>query len=153
MRRTTSRRGGSDERRHASADEDADRRAVVNRQSPIPTFRSRRGFLAALSAGAASEHLLTNLIVQLGLATKDLAPFAVRGLFAPKRPWLTEPNTGTSAIFVDKINPSGLKRFLQHFTGLIGYVRPECTFDTLNGWKRKPGSILEAHAQHGVVRS
>jgi hypothetical protein len=103
----------------------------------------RRGFLAALSAGAASEHLSTNLIVQLGLATKDLAPFAVRGLFAPRRPWLTEPNTGTSAIFVDKLNPSRLKRFLQHFTRFIGYVRPECTFDALNGWERKPGSRRE----------
>jgi hypothetical protein len=39
----------------------------VNRQSPIPRIRSGRGFLAALSAGAASEHRLTELIVQLGL--------------------------------------------------------------------------------------
>jgi hypothetical protein len=108
-----------------------------------PTIRSRRGYLAALSAGAASKHLSTNLIVQLGLATKDLAPFAVRGLFAPGGPWLTEPNTGTSAIFVDKLNPSRLKRFLQHFTRFIGYVRPECTFDTLNGWEREPGSQRE----------
>ena len=62
------------------AAEDADRRAVVNRQSPIPTIRSGAAF-SALSAGAASEHLSTNLIIQLGLAPKDLAPFAVRGLF------------------------------------------------------------------------
>jgi hypothetical protein len=82
----------------------------------------------------------TNLIVQLGLATKDPAPLPVRGLFAPRRPWLTEANTGTSAIFVDKLNPSPFKRFLQHFTRVIGYVRPECTFDALNGWERKPGS-------------
>jgi hypothetical protein len=159
MPRMTSWWGGSGERRHAKGDEGADRRAVVNRQSPIPTIRSRRGFLAALSAGAASEHLSTNLIVQL--ATKDLAPFAVRGLFAPRRPWLTEPDTGTSAIFVDKLNPSRLKRFLQHFTRVIGYVRPECTFDALKWLGEKARlatrgrfeTILEAHAQHGVVRS
>jgi hypothetical protein len=115
----------------------------VNRQFPNPTFRSQRGFLAALSAGAASEHLATNLIIQHGLATKELAPFAVRGLFAPRKPWLTEPNTSTSAIFVDKLNPSRLKRFLQHFTRIIGYVRPECTFDTLDGWERETGSQRE----------
>jgi hypothetical protein len=118
---------------------------VVNAVVPAATRGSlnRRGFLAALSAGAASEHLSTNLKVQHGLAAEDLAPFAVRGLFAPRRPWPTEPNTDTSAIFVDKLNPSRLKRFLQHFTRFIGYVRPECTFDTLNGWERKPGSQRE----------
>jgi hypothetical protein len=103
--------------------------------------------------------LSTNLVIQR--ATKGLALFAVRGLLAPRRPWLAEPNTGTSAIFVDKLNPSRLKRFLQHFTRVIGYVRPECTFDALKWLGEKARlatrgrfeTILEAHAQHGVVRS
>jgi hypothetical protein len=40
--------GGADEGSQASSDDARpDRRAVMNRQSPIPTIQSRRGFLAA----------------------------------------------------------------------------------------------------------
>jgi hypothetical protein len=49
-RRTTSRRGGADERRFArGGDAQPERRAVVNRRSPIPTTWSRRGFLGPAS--------------------------------------------------------------------------------------------------------
>jgi hypothetical protein len=55
MRRMTSRQGGADEPHHARGNDAWPcRGADVNRQSPIAAVRSRRGFLAALSAGAVS---------------------------------------------------------------------------------------------------